>query len=302
MNKYLVTIALLLVFSTSAYMSIYGLTAVFTGMAVVVICMGIGMETGKILAVVYLHRNWRVAGWIARIFFIVVISALTFITSMEVLGFLTQRHAGSTRAFMAVDAKITELNREAEILRSHIAVVNQTLAGLPAGYVTKRFREREAAGYDRMRDRLLEIVRETSELKASKIANAAYSAPIFAASRIFGLNPEKTISMFVLILVVVLEPLSIGLAVAASCVWQISGKTDYPAADTAQKTAKVAHPYTIEFRAIAERHNLKTKDIAEITGRKQSETVDGWLDEKPLIPIKALRLLRRWTTRQPAQG
>ncbi len=300
MNKYLVTIALLLVFGTSAYMSIYGLTAIFTGMSLVVICMGFGMEAGKILTVIHLHRNWRTVGWIARIFFIVVISALTLITSMEVLGFLTQRHAGSTSALAAVDAKITELNREAEILRSHIAVVDQTLAGLPAGYVTKRFREREAAGYDSMRDRLVEIVQETSELKASKIANAAYSAPIFAASRIFGLDPEKTISMFVLILVAVLEPLSIGLAVATSCTWRVGGSMGRTAAEMAQKTAKAVHPYTIELKAIAERHNLKTMDIAKITDRKQSETVDGWLDEKPLIPIKALRLLRRWEAKQPA--
>ncbi len=291
--------ALLLVFGTSAYMSIYGLTAVFTGMTVVVVCMGLGMELGKILAVIHLHRNWWTVGWTARLFFVAVIGALTLITSMEVLGFLTQRHAGSTKTLVAADAKITELNKEAEILRSHIAVVDQTLAGLPAGYVTKRFREREAAGYDSMRDRLIEIVQETSELKASKIANAAYSAPIFAASRIFGLDPEKTISIFVLFLVAVLEPLSIGLAVAASSTWRVGGGMGQTAVEMAQKTAKAAHPYTIELKAIAERHNLKTKDIAKITGRKQSETVDGWLDENPLVPIKALRLLRRWTAKQP---
>ena len=176
--------ALLLVFGTSAYMSIYGLTAVFPDMMVAIICMGCRMELGKILSVIHLHRTWKAIGWFARFFFVGVIGALTLITSMEVLGFLTQRHAGGTRALEAVDANITELNREAEILRGHIAVVDQTLAGLPTGYVTKRFREREAAGYDKMRDRLLEIAQETARLKSSKIANAAYSAPIFAASRI----------------------------------------------------------------------------------------------------------------------
>jgi hypothetical protein len=260
--------------------------------------MGLGMELGKILTVVHLHRSWRRVGWLARFFFIAVIGALTLITSMEVLGFLTQRHAGSTRDLATIDAQITELDKEADILRSHIAVVDQTLAGLPAGYVSKRFREREAAGYDKMRDRLLEIVRENSAMKASEIANAAYSAPIFAASRIFGLDPGKTISLFVLLLVAVLEPLSIGLAVATSCSWRAEGSgMGRPAAETAQKTAKAAHSYTIELRAIAERHNLKTKDIAKITGRKHSETVEGWLNEKPLIPIKALRLLRRWAAK-----
>jgi hypothetical protein len=313
MNKYLVTIALFLVFGTSAYMSIYGLTAVFTGMTVVVIGMGIGMELGKILAVVHLHRNWQAVGWCFRFFFVTLIGALTFITSMEVLGFLTQRHAGSTKALAAIDSKVSELEREAEILRGHIAVVDQTLAGLPAGYVTKRFREREAAGYGRMRDRLLEIMQETARLKASAIANAAYSAPIFAASRIFTLDPQKTISIFVLILVAVLEPLAIGLAVASSSLWQKSGKINHRAAETATDTAKAAaktakepikaaHPYTIELRAIAKRHNLKIMDITKITSRKKLQTVQGWLEERPIIPIKALRVLRRWAATQPAIG
>jgi len=86
----------------------------------------------KVLAVIYLHRNWQEVGRFARCFFITVIGALTIITSMEVLGFLIQRHASATRA-------------GDEILRGHIDVVDQTLAGLPADYVTKRLREREAA-------------------------------------------------------------------------------------------------------------------------------------------------------------
>lgn len=305
MNKYLVTIALLLVFGTSAYMSIYGLTAVFPGMIIAVICMGAGMELGKVLSVVYLHRNWRAIGWFAKIFFIAVIGALTIITSFEILGYLVQRHADATRDLTAIEVKIMELTKEADLLRSHIAVIDRTLAGLPAGYVTRRFREREAAGYSEMQGRLVEITQEVSELKASKIANGAYSAPIFAASKIFGLDPGKTISMFVLILVAVLEPLSIGLAVATSSVWHISGKpaaeTALEEAEAAERTAETASYLTVEFKEIAGRHNLKTEDIAKITHRKKSETVEGWLAEKPVIPIKALRLLRRWAAGDPSQ-
>ena len=138
-------------------MSIYGLTAVFVGMTVVVLCMGAGMEIGKILAVVHLHRSWREIGWFPRAFYIIVIGALTILTACEVLGFLSQRYTGSTRAAATIEAELSELNKEAEILQNHISIVDQTLAGLPAGYVTKRLREREGAGYGKMRDRLIEI-------------------------------------------------------------------------------------------------------------------------------------------------
>ena len=69
--------------------------------------------------------------------------------------------------------------------------------------------------------------------------------------------------------------------------------------EAAKEPANAADPYTIELRKIADRHNLKIEDIARITGRKQAQTVNGWLEGKPVIPIKALRLLRREVAKQP---
>ena len=297
MNRYLVTIALLLVFGTSAFMSIYGLTAVFVGISAVIICLGIGMESGKILTVVYLHRNWGRTGWIGRIFYIaVVIVPLTAITSVEVLGFLSQRHASAVNNLKAVRADISSLRFEAKILKDQIDMIDETLSGLPRGYVSKRFREREKAGYAEKQNRLLEISRKQARLRASEVTDPAFIGPIFAVGRIFDIDENRTVSIFILFLTAVLEPLSIGLAIATSAVWRTADQT----AKVAEKPAKVAHPYTIELKAIAERHNLKIEDVAKITDRKFSETVEGWLDEKPLIPIKALRLLRRRAAKQPA--
>lgn len=51
---------------------------------------------------------------------------------------------------------------------------------------------------------------------------------------------------------------------------------------------------TEELIAIKEYNCLTTEKIAQITQRKMVETIDGWLLGDPVIPIKALRLVRKW--------
>jgi hypothetical protein len=328
MHKILITSALLMVFGTSAYMSIYGLAAVFAGAGMVAILMGAGMELGKLLTVVHLHRKWKNLNLFMRGFYMLVITALVTITSFEILGYLSQSHVMGTRDLSAARTALTALDHEEKILTGSIGTIDITLAGLPETFVTKRIREREAAGYGQMQIRLVEISKERSDLKKQCITNRSYAAPIFAAAGIFGIDATRAASIFILVLVMVLEPLSIGLAVATSSAWgsekaegkrqkaegggtagrvaETAGRTCKTAGQTAKsaeaahETAKAAHPLTVELGAIQKRHNLKTVDIIRITGRKQPETISGWLVGNPTIPIKAMRLIRRWARHQPA--
>ncbi len=328
MHKILITTALLMVFGTSAYMSIYGLAAVFAGAGMVAVLMGAGMELGKLLTVIHLHRQWNGLRFFMRGFYMVVIAALVMITSFEILGYLSQSHVQGTRDLKSARTALAALDHEEKILTGSIETIDITLAGLPETFVTKRIREREAAGYGQMQIRLVEISKERSDLKKQCITNRAYAAPIFAAAGIFGIDPTRAASIFILVLVMVLEPLSIGLAVATSSAWgsekveggrlKAEGKADSvprlpyglpsrtttqkpaQAADVSRKPAQAAHPLTVELREIKKRHNLKTEDIIQVAGRKQPATAQDWLNGSPVIPIKAMRLIRRWAKQHPA--
>ena len=62
MYPILVTISLLLVAGSSIYMSVYGLMAAFVTDASVVMCMGLGMEIGKILTVAHCTGTGKNSG------------------------------------------------------------------------------------------------------------------------------------------------------------------------------------------------------------------------------------------------
>ena len=219
MHRYLVTTALLMVFGTSAYMSVYGLAAVFTAHLPVVVCMGIGMELGKLLVVIHLHRRWLSMRFGGRIFYLSVAAALLMITSCEIMGFLAQSHTVTSRDLTASQATLSALDLEAELLNRQIEVTDTTLAGLPAGYVTRRIVEREKVGYGAARERLLAIARQRADLAADIVDKTAQAGPVFAVARLAGLDPARAATFFILVLVMVLEPLCIGLAVATSAAW-----------------------------------------------------------------------------------
>ena len=169
MYPILVTISLLLVAGSSIYMSVYGLMAAFSSDASVVMCMGLGMEIGKILTVAHLYRNWQKLGGLTKSLYVLIVSVLVLLTSIEVIGFLSLSHARATQTLRATETTLQGLKKEAAILQEQISATDATLAGLPTSHVTRRIKERKASGYGQKQARLLEITKHQAELEAGFI-------------------------------------------------------------------------------------------------------------------------------------
>jgi len=334
----MVTAALLCVWGTAAYMSVCGLVAVFGGHAVVTALLAAGMELGKLLAILHLHRNWRTIGNGPRCFYALVISALVMVTSIEAAGYLIQSHNQASAGVSAARSEMDGLESYEQALRHRIAVIDDTLAQLPGGHVSRRISERAAAGYDGLQGELMANLTRQQALGVELSRGSAQAGPVFAFAEMAGLDSGRALLSFVVLLVCIMEPLSIGLAVAASMAWMRlrcssgehgvslasdtlaveaasiavvtaeetakgtaeTAKTATVTAETAKESGYSAVPENIAFLDIVRRHNLKTADIATITGRKKYETVVSWLKGDQAIPEKALRELRRWSDAQPA--
>ena len=67
-------------------------------------------------------------------------------------------------------------------------------------------------------------MREEALIRGRIAEDKTFTAPIYAAAGLLGLNRARTAGCLILALVLVLEPLSIGLAVATSAVWQKQNK------------------------------------------------------------------------------
>jgi hypothetical protein len=215
----LLTAALLCVWGTSAYMSVCGLLAVFGGHAVVTVALACGMELAKLMLIVELHGRWRRLGRTGRLFYILVIMALVAMTAIESIGYLIDSHTRDTATITVERTSLDGLKAEELALRQRIAVIDATVDQLPAGYVTRRIAERETAGYSRLQSELASNLAQQSALAVSVAKAETGASPILTIARLTGAAPSRVLVIFVICLVAIVEPLSIGLAVAASAAW-----------------------------------------------------------------------------------
>ena len=105
----LTTLSLALVFGSSAIMSISGLISVFSNNTNLIICMGLGMESGKILTISHLYRSWQQYNTPAKTGYILVVLALTLLTSFELTGYLSQCYQKATKSNKMIQLKIDAL-------------------------------------------------------------------------------------------------------------------------------------------------------------------------------------------------
>lgn len=101
----------------AAYFSIIGLATIFPGSIYAVIAMGSVLEIGKIIASIWLHKNWKVAPRMIKAYLFFAILVLMGITSMGIFGFLSKSHieheqnAEKSKALVAqVENKIERQN------------------------------------------------------------------------------------------------------------------------------------------------------------------------------------------------
>ena len=294
MYRILITISLLLVAGSSGYMSVYGLMSVFANSAKVVVCMGLGMEAGKILTVSHVYRQWRKLNRFERTSYILIVSILVFLTSMEITGFLAQCHVNITRDLQISETALSSLNEEAAILKEQISIIDNTLAGLPISHVSRRIKEREESGYDEKQSRLVEISKQKAQLEAQIIKDREFAGPIFAVARIMKVNAMDAIAIFILFLVLVLEPLSIGLTVAVNTAWM---PPEIMPEVKSQPPLKARDPADV-LKAICNEYQITISKLASITGRKKQKTCEGWLNGTTPVPERALRAAQAWANKQ----
>lgn len=107
----------------AAYFSIIGLATIFPGSMAAVITMGTVLEIGKIVAAIWLHRNWKRAPWLIKTYLIGGVIVLMGITSMGIFGFLSKSHIEHKQQAEKASALVTQV--ESKIVREQQYIERQ---------------------------------------------------------------------------------------------------------------------------------------------------------------------------------
>ena len=121
----------------AAYFSILGLATIFPGSPVSVIIMGIVLEIGKIIAAVWLHKNWKRAHFLIKTYLSFAILVLMGITSMGIFGFLSKSHIEHQAQTLHEETLIatleTKINKENDLIKRQEAYIASSQKRLTFG-------------------------------------------------------------------------------------------------------------------------------------------------------------------------
>ena len=233
----------LLLSAVAAYYSVAGLVAIFSAATIPVIIMGGSLELGKIAATVWLHNNWRRAGWAFKAYLIPAVAFLMLLTSMGIFGYLSKAHSDQSLVSGDVQAKIAIYDEKIKTERENIDANRRALRQLDEAVdqVMGRSTTEEGAarsvqirrGQQAERGRLLrEIEQSQKKIAALNEERAPIAAEVrkveaevgpikYIAALVYGDNPdsnilERAVRWVIIILVVVFDPLAIMMLLAAT--------------------------------------------------------------------------------------
>ena len=246
----------LLLSLVAAYYSVAGLTAIFSAATIPVIIMGGSLELGKIVATVWLHNNWKRAGWAFKAYLIPAVAFLMLLTSMGIFGYLSKAHSdqslvsGDSMSKVAIyDEKIKIAKENINANRTALKQMDEAVDQVMGRSTTETGADKAVAirrGQQKERGRLLaEISAEQKTITTLSEERAPLAAefrkveaevgPIkYIAALIYGDNPdanvlERAVRFVIIMIVLVFDPLALTLILAASkqFEWARQGRGGY---------------------------------------------------------------------------
>jgi hypothetical protein len=233
----------LLLSIVAAYYSVAGLTAIFSAATIPVIIMGGSLELGKIVATVWLHNNWKRAGWVFKAYLIPAVAFLMLLTSMGIFGYLSKAHSDQSLVSGDSMSKVALYDEKIKIARENIDANRKALKQMDEAVDQVMGRSTTETGADKAvairrtqqkeRGRLLaEIQAEQKTITALNEERAPLAAefrkieaevgPIkYIAALVYGDNPdanvlEKAVRLVIILIVLVFDPLALTLILAAN--------------------------------------------------------------------------------------
>ena len=114
----------------AAYFSIVGLATMFPGSMEAIVIMGSVLEVGKLVAAVWLHKNWGTAFKFLRAYLLAAVIVLSGITSMGIFGFLSKSHVEHSASVDKEQAIVAQIESKIERENSLILRLEDKLSKL----------------------------------------------------------------------------------------------------------------------------------------------------------------------------
>lgn len=239
--------------ATAAYYSIFGLSKLFSSQASAVMFMASILEASKLVTASYLHRHWTSIKWIAKIYLTAAMIILMAITSLGIYGFLVASYQDTAYKMTAVNSELSVLElkkaryetnlgaiqAEKESLNINISELTRGLSNNVISYLDRdgnRITTTSTATRKALQEQLNSQRVRLDDLNDSEIAAAdsvnsiemqildtqlnnevaSELGPLTYVASITGASMDLVVNWFILLFIIVFDPLAVILLVSAN--------------------------------------------------------------------------------------
>lgn len=225
----------------AAWFSIAGLMAIFSASALSIAIMAGVLEVGKLIAASWLYRYWSETRLFMKVYLTSAVLVLMLITSMGIFGYLSKAHLDQNATTGTTQLQVDKLQRQIQREQRTISDAENVMTQLddavkilqdydrirgPQGALAvresqKTEREELNNTIQQSTDRIEQFQKKLMPLRETQIQTELKVGPIkYVAELIYGESAEKdldkSVRLFILLLVFVFDPLAIVMVIAAN--------------------------------------------------------------------------------------
>ena len=242
--KYLVALSAILIAGSAAYFSVTGLGVLFSGAAIAVMVMASSLEFAKLVSATYLKQRWDEIKGFNKWYLSFAVGVLMLITSAGIFGYLSNAFQQQNLALQQVErqiavhtSKIEQNNSQITQLSTQITEANSNQGKiLDNGKVNSRLlrsidnRDKQISKLNDKISKLQEDnAKENEEINKIKTSNLNLEKEVggfrFVAEA-FGVELNTVVKFFIILIVIVFDPLAIALVIAFNQLIMITKKND----------------------------------------------------------------------------
>lgn len=228
----------LIIAGIAAWFSIVGLMAIFSASAFSVAVMACALELGKLVSASWLYRNWRTAPLGLKSYLTSAVVVLMLITSTGIFGFLSKAHLDQNLGVAQAQSEISRIQNQIDVRQQRIASAETQMAAMDSaiqnwidgGYMSRAMaaQSEQAEVRQNLQSIIITNQNEISELRdaAMPLQKSVQNVesklgPIkYASELVYGASDaattDRALQYFILLLVLVFDPLAVLLLIAAN--------------------------------------------------------------------------------------
>lgn len=217
MFEFLVFGAAFLIEGIGSYISIVGLSALFSTNPVI-IALALSLDIAKVITVSFLYKQWKNINTVMKVYMTVAAVILMVITSSGAAGYLSAEFQKAMMPTKESDIVVQSMVEEKTKLEARKIEIDTQISQLPAESIKGRQRlsKQFEDELSHINTRVVEIDKALPELKVKQVDVNAHAGPILYIAQAFNTTIESAVKYVILLIIFVFDPLAIALIIAGN--------------------------------------------------------------------------------------